>query len=304
MIKKELKNLNFKGNIYHDLNIRDKTAFKTDALCNYFIEPEDLDSLLNLIKYLNQKNEEFFILGGGNNTLIKPGGIKIIVSLKKFFNKFEIVKQTENKVYLKIQSGAMLQKICWYCAVKGYEGLNPLIGIPGTLGGALFMNAGTKYGDISPSVNEITIIDSKGNLLKASGADLIAGYREIKIKNIENFIIIDSTLKLEISDKTKVLKEAKQLLKLRKISQPVKEKSCGCFFKNPDKSPAGMLIEKAGLKGKKIGGAKVSTIHANFILSENGCKASDIIELKDLITAEIKNKFGIMLEPEVKIVGR
>lgn len=304
MVEKELINLGFRGNILDGINIGEKTAFKTRALCDYFIEPSDLKSLSLVIEYLKQKKEDFFILGGGYNTLIKPGGIKFILSLKKFFNRFHIQRETEKEIFLNAQSGAMLQKICWHCALKGYEGLNSLIGIPGTMGGAVYMNAGTKKGDIFSVIHEINIIDYSGKQAKYGKTSIIPGYRELKLKNNPEFIILDCTLKLEKNEATKVFEEAKTLLKQRKLSQPVKEKSCGCFFKNPETSPAGMLIDKAGLKGKKIGGAKISSVHGNFIVSETGCTASDIIELKELVEREVKNKFDIDLEPEVKIVGR
>ncbi|MDY0131374.1 MAG: UDP-N-acetylmuramate dehydrogenase [Desulforegulaceae bacterium] len=304
MIKKELNKLDFKGNILTDIDVGKTTAFKTKALCNYFIEPFDLKSLSILVKYLKKKNEDFFILGGGYNTLIKTNGIKIIISFKRFFHKFGLVKETKNEVYLNVQAGAMLQKICWHCAIKGYQGLNSLIGIPGTIGGAVFMNAGTKKGDIFSVIEEVLLMDYSGEQFKAAKNEILPSYRELKLKTDKKFIILGCTLKLLKTNSEKLVKEAKKLLVERKNSQPLNEKSCGCFFKNPESSPAGMLIDKTGLKDKRIGGARVSNLHGNFIISEEGCTALDIIKLKELIQKKVKNKFDLTLEPEVKIVGR
>ncbi|MCB9494505.1 MAG: UDP-N-acetylmuramate dehydrogenase [Desulfobacteraceae bacterium] len=305
MLEKEIRRLEFKGNISTNINIGKKTAFKTSGMANYFIEPADKKSLSTVIRYLKDCNESFFVLGGGYNTLVSENGINTVVSLKKFFNKFEILEKNNNEILINIQAGALLQKICWFCAFKGFIGLNPLIGIPGTIGGAVFMNAGTKDGDIFSVLEEIDVMDYKGENFRVKKNDIIASYRELKVKNIKDFIITGCTLKLKKNNAKALMKEAKNQMTKRKSLQPVKEKSCGCFFKNPvNNSPAGMLIEKAGLKGKKIGGAKVSEIHANFIVNENNCSASHIIELKELIEKEVKKKFNVILEPEVKIVGR
>ncbi|MDY0361606.1 MAG: UDP-N-acetylmuramate dehydrogenase [Desulforegulaceae bacterium] len=305
MLEKEIFNLGFRGNISSNINIGEKTAFKTKSLANFFIEPADEKSLSIILKHLKTKKENFFVLGGGNNTLINENGIKIVVCLKKFFNNFKILQQNNEEIYLTIESGAMLPKICWHCAIKGYSGLNALIGIPGTIGGAVFMNAGTTKGTIFSLIEKINIMDFNGDKYFLNKKEINPSYRKIQLNNIKDFIILDCTLKLKKNNDGKTIKEAKEFMKARKNSQPIKEKSCGCFFKNPENNlPAGMLIEKAGLKGKRIGGAKISEIHANFIINEKDCSASDILKLKNFVQEEVNKKFKVTLEPEVKIVGR
>jgi UDP-N-acetylmuramate dehydrogenase len=307
MLKTDLNNIGFAGNISRDTDLGPKTGFKTGGKADVFAEPEDLKSLINLLKFIKSENSKFNVIGGGTNTLIKETGIKYGLSLGRYFSSIFTEAENNNKILLRVQSGVKLPRLCWYAAARGYSGLNNLTGIPGLVGGAVFMNAGTDKGTVSSVIKEITAVDESGNILKFKDHDLIPEYRKLGFKNqkIENYIIIDVLIELDKTDKNKTYQEAKELIKKRKEKQPLKEASCGSFFKNPSlEMTAGMLIEKAGLKGKSIGGAEISRVHANFITNKNKATPEDIIKLKDFIQKEVKLKFSIDLEPEVKIVGR
>lgn len=303
----QLKKSPFLGNISLNTPLGLKTAFKTGGNADYFIEPKDFKSLKIFLEIALQNSQEFIVIGGGTNTLIKDSGIKYAVSIVKTFNGFKIEKEDKNNIYLRVKSGTKLQKLCWHCAKRGFKGLNCLIGIPGSFGGALKMNAGTNKGSIDKVLQSITIVSKDLKKKVLSKKDITTGYRSLKIedKTIDNFIILDALIKLEKTDSANLYIEARQLLRERKISQPVKANSAGCFFKNPsDKIPAGLLIDKAGLKGKTIGGAAISKVHANFITNNGNATASDILALKEIIQDEIKQKYDVFLEAEVKIVGR
>ncbi|MGM0417310.1 MAG: UDP-N-acetylmuramate dehydrogenase [Thermodesulfobacteriota bacterium] len=307
MLTTELNNQTFKVNISKDVDLGPKTGFRTGGKADFFAEPENLESLINLLKKIKSENSDFNVIGGGTNTLVKDTGIKYVINPGKYFSSFLTENENEHSVLLRVQSGVKLPRLCWYAAARGYLGLNCLTGIPGLVGGAVFMNAGTDKGNISSVIKEITAVDESGNLLKIKDHDLIPGYRKLDFKNqrIENYIIIDVLLELDKTDKNKTYKEAKELIKKRKEKQPLKLASCGSFFKNPSSEiPAGMLIEKAGLKGKSIGGAEISKVHANFITNKNNATTQDILKLKELVQKKVKQRFNIDLKPEVKIVGR
>ncbi|PIE75157.1 MAG: UDP-N-acetylenolpyruvoylglucosamine reductase [Deltaproteobacteria bacterium] len=307
MIETILKKEGFQGNILKDSPIGEKTAFKTGGNADYFIEPLNEKSLKIFVDIMRKNKKTFFVIGAGTNILIKKTGVEYALSLKKGFNGFHIERETDSEIYLKVKAGTNLSKLCWFCAKKGYKGLNPLIGIPGLAGGSAFMNAGTDLGTFSDVIENISVIDDKGIFHKLDKKDIEPFYRGIGIKKkeIKNFIIIEILLRLEKSEAALIYKEAKALISERKKNQPLKTFNCGCFFKNPKpEMPAGMLIDKAGLKGKKVGGAMVSTKHANFITNEKDASAEDIINLKEIIQLEVRKKFSVNLEPEVKIVGR
>lgn len=306
MLIKELEK-NFQGSISRNLSLASKTAFKTGGTADYFIEPGDIASLKHFLKFMEEKDETFTILGSGTNTLVKDSGLKYVLSLLKGFNGLEVIKENKKEIFLRVGAGHSLSKLCWHCAKQNFRGVNKLIGIPGSLGGAVSMNAGTREGDILSIVQEVNIIDFSGKIHKLEKNDFISLYRHFKPKDplIKKYIIINALIKLEKADDDRIYAEAKELLRKRKESQPLRTNNAGCFFKNPSSDmPAGLLIDKAGLKGKKHKTAAVSEKHANFITSSGSGSSADIIELKNFIQDEIKRKFDVELKPEVKIVGR
>ena len=208
------------------------------------------------------------------------------------------------------EAGAKLNSLCVYAGQHGFKGMNFAIGIPGSVGGSIMMNAGTHLGSMQDVISAISVLSTEGQKRRIRKVDLSFGYRLLdwnhELQKIYGRapIIWAGEFSLQISDRQTIQAEAETILKNRRSRQPAYRPSAGCFFKNPSgPKTAGELIDAAGLKGKQIGGAQVSTEHANFILNTGLATAADIMALKDLIQETVFQLFDIYLETEVQIVG-
>jgi UDP-N-acetylmuramate dehydrogenase len=299
--------------------LKDYTTFKIGGPARYFFVAKNKEDLKNAILWAKKKRLPFFILGVGSNVLFSDKGFNGLV-IKLQNTQYEI---RNTKVVA--EAGVPLQKLVLETAKKGLSGLENLAGIPGTLGGVIWGNAGAFGMEIGDLVEEVKVLDVGGSKLevkKLKNKDCKFGYRDSIFKKKENWIILEVTLKLEKEKKKEIEEKIKEILRLRKEKQPLEFPSAGSVFKNvpiekvPKKIrekfrekikngvlPAGVLIEAVGLKGFQIGGAKISEKHANFIVNVGGAKASDVKELIKKIKKEVKKKFKIQLEEEIKLVG-
>ena len=184
------------------------------------------------------------------------------------------------------------------CVRKGLSGLEPLTGIPGSVGGAIKMNAGGSFGDIGASVESVTLMDKQGNIFEKSKPELTFDYRRT---NITAKVILDAKIQLTESDPEQMLRTIKEIWIYKKNSQPLHTKNAGCVFKNPRGLSAGAIVDRAGLKGLKTGGAMISEKHANFIITEKGCKSDDVKKLIAAVREKVKKEFDIELELELEI---
>jgi UDP-N-acetylmuramate dehydrogenase len=254
-------------------------------------EPEDIGEICNLVRV----HEDFHILGGGTNTIFEDATIsRPVLRLGK---EFAAIKPIPGG--LRAGAAVPLKHLVSYCVRNGLSGIEFMAGIPGLLGGALFMNAGTPEKGILDAVMELEIVDSSG-LHTLRPQELHHSYRRSGIP--ANTVITSAMIALSPSSKEAVRSAVLPFI-LKKRSQP-RGWGSGSIFKNPAGMPAGMLIEKAGLKGVKIGGARVSEIHANFIINDGTATTRDIQELIGLIKKEIMERFRIELTEEVKIIGQ
>lgn len=285
----------FKGNISISEPLNRFTTFRIGGPADYYLEPKDREDLLKLIKYLKEIKYPYIIIGNGSNVLISDEGIRgAAISLEAGFTKIEVIK---NKVYA--EAGIRLSKLVDVCIEHSLVGIENLAGIPGTLGGAILMNAGAYGGEISDFIKLVEVIDDvEIKFLKKEECGF--AYRK---SNLENKIILSAEFELPFGDKVKAKERRKELLLKRNKAQPVELPNAGSIFKNPPGDYAARLIEQAGLKGLTIGGAKVSEKHANFIVNFNNASANDVIELMKIIQEKVYEKFGIMLEPEIKMIG-
>ncbi|MHC4244895.1 MAG: UDP-N-acetylmuramate dehydrogenase, partial [Planctomycetota bacterium] len=195
-------------------------------------------------------------------------------------------------------AGAELSKLVLTCVEKGLSGIEALTGIPGSVGGAVKMNAGGNFGDFGSSVETVTLMDSDGNVFEKSKPELVFDYRRT---NITAKFILSARLKLNESDSEQIMRTVKEIWIYKKNNQPLNTKNSGCIFRNPQGNSAGALIDRAGLKGLQIGGAVVSEKHANFIIAEKECTSSDVMKLIEAIKQKVKEQFDIELELEVEI---
>jgi UDP-N-acetylmuramate dehydrogenase len=195
-------------------------------------------------------------------------------------------------------AGVELNKLVMDSVRKGLSGIEALTGIPGSVGGAVKMNAGGNFGDLGASVEKVQLMDIEGNVFVKSKPELVFDYRST---NITAKFILNAQLKLTPSDSEQIMRTIKEIWIYKKNTQPLNTKNSGCIFKNPRGVSAGALIDRAGLKGFQIGGAVVSEKHANFINAEKGCTSNDVIKLIDTIKEKVKDQFNIELELEIEI---
>lgn len=285
----------FRGNIAISEPLSRFTTFRIGGPADYYLEPKDKTDLLKLIEYLREINYPYILIGNGSNILISDEGIRgAAINLEYGFTKIEVSK---NKVYA--EAGVRLSKFVDVCIEHSLVGVENLAGIPGTLGGAILMNAGAYGGEISDFIKTVEVLDEgKIKILKKEECGF--SYRK---SNLEGKIILSAVFELPIGNKELAKQRRKELLLKRNQSQPVELPNAGSIFKNPPNDYAARLIEQAGLKGLTIGGAKISEKHANFIVNFNNASANDVIELMKIVQETVQKKFGILLEPEIRLLG-
>lgn len=287
------------------------TTFKVGGPCDLFLEPESLDDLRIAVAFLTQQGIPLTVVGNGTNLLVRDGGIKgAVLSLSGLDTAIEEEDSENGKICLTVPAGVKTQHLCRFAAVRGYAGLNFATGIPGTVGAALAMNAGTDQGNFGEIVDTLTVINlsGKAHTIKADALDF--AYRHLAIDgktrhDAEFPIIVSIRIRLTPGDRENLITEREALIAMRKATQPVNQASAGCFFKNPPTGPpAGKLIDDLGLKGATEGGAKVSDLHANYLVNTGGATAADILTLAGRIKERVQEAHGIQLEEEVTLVGR
>lgn len=262
---------------------------------DYFVRPETVEQLKKAAKRCNENNIPIYVLGFGSNLLISDDGLRAAV-IKLDAEKFA---QTQfDGEQLTAWAGAKLSELVLTCVKKRLSGIEALTGIPGSIGGAVRMNAGGNFGDIGAAIETVTLMDSNGNVFEKSKPELTFDYRST---NITAQFIINARLKLTNTDPEQIMRTVKEIWIYKKNSQPLNTRNCGCVFKNPRGVSAGALIDRAGLKGLRIGGAVISEKHANFIIAEGDCKSRDVVRLIDAIKERVKEQFGIELELEIEI---
>jgi len=302
----------FKDDVRFDEPMSRHTSLKVGGPAEAFVTPATLADLQALVQWSGQAGLPFLVIGDGTNLLVKDTGIDgIIIVLTKCLNRISKIGSRNGGVIVRAMAGARLHKLCGFAIAADLMGMSFALGIPGTVGGAIMMNAGTSHGWVQDVLETITILTPAGETQTLAKERLDFSYRKLSLKNeITNRapgdpIIIDGHFYLEPSAGRDLQQEAEEILKKRRERQPTNLPSAGCFFKNPvSGKPAGELIDLAGLKGERIGGALISPRHANFIINSGEASAGDILALMETAQTAVRKLFNIELEPEVKIVGR
>ncbi len=286
------------------------TYFRVGGPAEAFVTPLDLNSLKRLVRWCTAGDHTALVIGGGSNLLVKDQGLAgIVISLRRCLADIEVAVDVDQPGAI-AQAGVNLQAFCRLCAKKGLNGMNFAVGIPGTVGGAIMMNAGTDKGSMADVVDSVGCLLWDGRTIRYQRRKLDFSYRSLSWERhrtagmTETPIITDGCFGLEVGDASVLQQEAADLLKRRSEKQPVDQPSAGCFFRNPANGPsAGELIDRCGLKGSRIGNAQVSAKHANFIVNLGGATALDILSLMERVRNAVADRFEVVLEPEVKIVG-
>ncbi|MDB9822726.1 UDP-N-acetylmuramate dehydrogenase [Deltaproteobacteria bacterium] len=277
------------------------TTFRAGGKAEVICFPSELETLSRVVSYLHNENIPCLILGNGSNVLVKDNGIEGVVIVLK--GRLAAVEKMGDRGEILLAGGGLsIAKLLSYSGIEGFSGLEFLAGIPGTVGGAVFMNAGAFGWEIGSTVQEIRIVTGKGEPSLVAGSQLNFSYRGSSLP--KRAVIHGVKFKLHKEHKDKINGRIADYLKKRKKSQPLDFPSAGSVFRNPPGDHAGRLIEEAGLKGTRIGGAMISPMHANFIVNTGGAKAEHIIALMDLARGKVREETGIDLEPEIKVVGK
>ena len=279
-----------KNYIKENINLKSKNTLRINCIARFYAEPGNVDEIIEAIYFAEKEGLPVLFLGGGSNILLPDNTLEALVISFSGLKEYVI---TEDGVIA--DAGVKLSELIKRLSEKGFGGLEFTAGIPATVGGAIRMNLGSMGKEIGEFVEEIFAYEN-GFFRKVKKEEINFSYR----KGYTEGIIISAYLNLKRKDKRKIKQEILNILEKKKKTQPLDMPSAGCVFKNPkDAEPAGKLIEKAGLKGKKIGGAMISEKHANFIVNIGGAKSSDIKRLIQLAENEVYKKFGVKLEREL-----
>ena len=271
--------------------IKDFTTYKLSGKMNDVYYPSSVNELKELLK----SNMKYKILGNGSNLIISESYEGEFIKLSNFNN----ISFEDNIV--KVGCGYSLSKLSLECARKGLSGLEFACGIPGSVGGAIYMNAGAYGNNISDVIGSVTVLDESLNIKVLDASELNFGYRN-SIFKCNNFIILDGTFILKKKKSDLILKEINDIMESRRSKQPLEYPSAGSVFRNPDGFSAGRLVQKANLQGEHVGDAYVSEKHANFIINKGQASAEDVINLIDHVKNKVKEKFGIDLVLEQEII--
>jgi UDP-N-acetylmuramate dehydrogenase len=284
--------------IKENISLKEYTTFKIGGKARYFFVAKDNGDFMSVISWALENNIPFFILGGGSNLLISDKGFKGLV-IKAGNNAIELKKEK-----IIAQAGVKLSAASAMAKNNNLSGLEWSVGIPGTIGGAVLGNAGAAGKGMNDLIEKVEVFDIKDNKIKIFNNKKCGfGYRESIFKKNKKLIILAAELKFKKENKKNISRLEKSFLDDRLSRQPLDFPSAGSVFKNPKNFSAGEVIEKCGLKGKKIGRAKISEKHANFIINSGNAKAKDVISLIDIAKKAVKNKFKINLQEEIEFFG-
>jgi len=271
------------------------TWFQLGGPAEHFAEPRDPDELIGLVRRCREEDVLLRMLGRGSNVLVRDEGVPgVVVHLSA--PAFREIKIEGRKITA--GSGARLGRVVTTAVHEGLAGLEALVGIPGSVGGALHGNAGAHGGDVGQWTVQATVVTDTGEVCRRHREDLVFAYRQ---SSLDEVAILEATFELEQDDPRELSKRLQKLWIVKKANQPMGHQSAGCVFKNPRGMSAGELVEDAGLKGTRIGGAVVSDRHANFIIAEPDCTAQDVLRLIDVIRNQVRDRLGMELELELEI---
>ena len=293
-----LLNIIDENNIKIDEPMSKHISFKVGGPADILVRPNTEEELLEIVKLIKKENIPYLVIGNGSNLLVKDGGIRgIVIELSDNFSNFEIKGE---KVY--IQSGALLSIVGKAVLREELKGFEFAAGIPGTLGGALAMNAGAYGGEMKHKDESVRLMDMDGNIFELSNEEMKFDYRK-SILTKENYIVLSAIIKLEKGNYDEIKAVMADFTQRRVTKQPLSLPSAGSTFKRPVGNFAGKLIEDSGLKGLTLRGAQVSDKHCGFVVNLGNATAKDLLDLMYAVKSTVNAKYGVMLEEEVKILG-
>ena len=274
------------------------TTFRVGGPADYFVCAQTVTEVQAVVALCKKVEVPYYILGNGSNLLVGDNGYRgVILQIAKEMNAIDI----EGTV-VRAQAGALLSRIGNRVLEAGLTGFEFASGIPGTLGGAVVMNAGAYGGELKDVLEDVTVLDQDGNIKVLSKEQLALGYRTSIIAE-KKYIVLEASMQLKKGEKDQIKAYMEELRDRRVSKQPLEYPSAGSTFKRPEGYFAGKLIQDAGLRGLQVGGAQVSEKHCGFVINKDGATAADIVELMNQVIEKVYQTFGVTLEPEVKRLG-
>ncbi|WP_206028442.1 UDP-N-acetylmuramate dehydrogenase [Thalassoroseus pseudoceratinae] len=285
----------FNGITQPDEPLGPRTWLKVGGPAQYLVRPTSQDELVDIVRFCREDDVPIRVLGGGSNLLIRDDGVSgVVLQLDHpSFAELQIDGETA-----RCGSGLTLSHLISETVKAGLAGLETLTGIPGTVGGALRGNAGGRNGDIGQFVQSVTVLTTDGTVSTRKEDELSFAYRQ---SSINELVILEATFALTQDDPDEITQRMRKLWIMKKSSQPLSFQSAGCIFKNPRGLSAGTLMEQAGLKGTRVGGAEISDRHANFIVTHEDASSDDVLRLIDLARSKVTEQFGVELELEIQV---
>ena len=299
--------------IIEDADMSKYTSFRAGGKAMALVEVENKEQLKTVLRFADEENIPHLLLGNGSNTLFKDGVYEgLVIRLGDCFgytgiesddHKKAALDQPGEKVLVSCGASMLLSTVAMFMREEGITGMEFASGIPGSIGGAIFMNAGAYGGEMKDIVASVHAVSPDGREERDfTNEEMDFGYRHSALQE-NGWIVTDVTFNLAAGNKAEIAAVMKDLNARRNAKQPVNYPSAGSTFKRPEGYFAGKLIEDAGLKGLTVGGAQVSTLHSGFVINKGGATATDILQLIALVQNTVYDKFGVMLEPEVRIIG-
>lgn len=305
-----------KENVLKDEPMSRHTTFRIGGAADFFVKVQTISQLQEAMRYLKKEQIPFYIVGNGSNLLVRDEGVRgVVLQLGERFSGYEFLHETPGSVaqsgtavdknqivMVRAKAGSLLGRLGKEFAEYSLSGFEFASGIPGTLGGAVYMNAGAYGGEIKDILVRATLMDMDGSLFEFTNQQMQFGYRK-SIAAEKNYIVLEADLALHVSSKEEVLAKMAELSAQRRLKQPLEYPSAGSTFKRPEGYFAGKLISDTGLKGFSVGGAQVSEKHAGFVINTGNATAADVIALTDAVRDKVFEKYGVKLELEIKQLG-
>ena len=294
----ELKTVISEEKIKYNVSMKEYTSFKTGGNASVIVFPTTLEEIKNVVKFFYDAKIQFNILGNGSNLLVSDKGYRgLVISIGK-----DMAQVTVEGNLVTAQAGAMLGSVAQTAAKNSLGGMEFASGIPGSIGGAIVMNAGAYDGEMKNIVKEVRVLTKEGDAITLSNGELEFGYRMSRVKK-EGLIVLSVTLLLEKKEQSAIYEKMNDFSARRREKQPLEFPSAGSTFKRPVGMFAGKLIMDAGLRGYTVGGAQVSEKHCGFVINKGNATAEDIRTLIYDVQKKVNEQFGVVLEPEVIFVG-
>lgn len=290
--------LSLECSVEREVSMKNYTSFKVGGPAELFLSPEDAGQTAKLVRFCEKEEIPVFVLGKGSNLLVSDRGIKGAV----IYTGKQCGISLVNENTVRAQSGASLAQLCTFALENSLSGLEFAYGIPGTVGGAVFMNAGAYGGEMKDVLLNSEYVSTDGTSGEIDNEAMELSYRHSAYEN-SNLVITAASVRLAPADRNEIKSTMNDILARRKEKQPLEYPSAGSTFKRPEGNFAGALIEQCGLKGVSVGGAQVSEKHAGFIINRGGATAADILSLIKHVQARVKAQTGVSLETEIRLIG-